>query len=77
VKNILNSIDNYLKELEGSILKLVEDQKIPLKRKNMLMRPIVDQKKVLLKTRQELLNIRDTEYKEECGMSNLREDSSE
>lgn len=77
MKNILNSIDNYLKELEGSILKLVEDQKIPLKRKNMLMRPIVDQKKVLLKTRQELLNIRDTEYKEGCGMSNLREDSSE
>jgi hypothetical protein len=77
VKNILNSIDNYLKELEESILKLVEDQKIPLKRKNMLMRPIVDQKKVLLKTKKELLNIRDTEYKEECGMSNLREDSSE
>jgi hypothetical protein len=77
VKNILNSIDNYLKELEESILKLVEDQKIPLKRKNMLMRPIVDQKKVLLKTKKELLAIRETEYKEGCGMSNLREDSSE
>jgi hypothetical protein len=77
VKNILNSIDDYLKELEESILKLVEDQKIPLKRKNMLMRPIVDQKKVLLKTKKELLAIRETEYKEECGMNSLREDSSE
>ena len=62
-------MDNYLKDLEGQMMKIVSDEKIPLTEKNKLMAPIADQKKVIDYGKQALLKIQNKEYKAECGMS--------
>ncbi|HIP46806.1 MAG TPA: hypothetical protein EYG95_04530 [Campylobacterales bacterium] len=62
-------MDNYLKDLEVEMMKIVSDEKIPLTEKNKLMAPIADQKKVLVYGKKALLKIKDKEYKAECGMS--------
>ncbi len=68
---ILKCIDGYLKDLENDILSIVSDQSIPLTKKNQLMEPIVDQKKVLTYTKEALLKIKDKKYEAKCGMSEL------
>jgi len=72
MKKIFSCIDDYLKELENEIMTIVADQKIPLTEKNRLMEPIADQKKVLVYTKSALENIKNKEYKAECGMSKNR-----
>jgi len=62
-------MDNYLKDLEGEMMKIVSDESIPLTEKNKLMAPIADQKKVIVYGKKALLKIKDKEYKAECGMS--------
>jgi len=69
---IFECIDGYLADLEKNIMDIVADQKIPLAEKNKLMEPIADQKKVLVYTRSALENIKNKEYKAECGMSKNR-----
>jgi hypothetical protein len=61
-----------LVDLEKDIMDIVSDQKIPLTEKNKLMEPIADQKKVLIYTKSALENIKNKEYKAECGMSKSR-----
>ena len=68
---IFNCIDEYLKDLENNILNIVSDQSIPLTKKNQLMEPIADQKKVLTYTKEALLKIKDKKYEAKCGMSNF------
>jgi len=68
---IFDCIDGYLKDLESDILKIVQDQSIPLTKKNQLMEPIADQKKVLVYTKEALLKIKNRKYEAKCGMSNV------
>jgi len=74
MEKIINCIDEYLKDLERDILDIVEDQSISLTRKNQIMEPIADQKKVLVYTKEALLKIKDKKYEAKCGMSQLRSD---
>ncbi len=69
---ILNCIDSYIKDLEKEIMQIVSDQTIELTRKNQLMEPIADQKKVLTITKEALLNIKNKKYEAKCGMSQMR-----
>ncbi len=71
MQDIFECIDGYLKELENEILKIVEDQSIPLTKKNQLMEPIADQKKLLTYTKEALLKIKEKKYEAKCGMSNF------
>ncbi len=66
---IFKCIDEYTKELEEKILKIVSDQSIPLTTKNQLMEPIADQKKVLTYAKEALLKINNKRYEAKCGMS--------
>jgi predicted house-cleaning noncanonical NTP pyrophosphatase (MazG superfamily) len=72
MQKIFDCIDGYLKNLEDEILKIVSDQSIPLTKKNQLMEPIADQKKVLTYTKEALLKIKNKKYEAKCGMSELR-----
>ncbi len=69
---ILNCIDSYIKDLEKEIMEIVSDQTIELTRKNQLMEPIADQKKVLVIAKEALLNIKNRKYEAQCGMSKIR-----
>ena len=62
-------MDNYLKELEVRMMKIVSNESIPLTEKNRLMAPISDQKKVIVYGKQALLKIKDKTYEAACGMS--------
>ncbi len=66
---IFECIDEYIKELEVKILEIVNNQSIPLTKKNQLMEPIADQKKVLTYTKEALLKINNKRYEAKCGMS--------
>ncbi|NPA81489.1 MAG: hypothetical protein GXO31_02650 [Epsilonproteobacteria bacterium] len=72
MEKILNCIDSYIKDLEKEIMEIVADQSIPLTRKNQLMEPIADQKKVLTITKDQLLMIKNKKYEARCKMSDLR-----
>jgi hypothetical protein len=69
MENIINCMDNYLKELETKMMEIVSDEKIPLTEKNRLMEPIADQKKVIDYGKQALLKIKNKKYEAKCGMS--------
>ncbi len=69
MENIINCMDNYLKELETKMMEIVSNEKIPLTEKNRLMAPIADQKKVIDYGKQALLKIKNKKYEAECGMS--------
>ena len=62
-------MDDYVKELEEEMMKIVSDEKIPLTEKNKLMAPIADQKKVIDYGKKALLKIKNKTYEAECGMS--------
>ena len=68
MEKIFNCIDSYIKDLESDILKIVENQKIPMTEKNRLMEPIADQKKVLVYTKEALLKIKNRVYEAKCNM---------
>ncbi len=64
----LEDIENYHKRLEEKIISIVNDQSIELTKKNQLMEPIVDQKKIITYTKEALLKIKDKKYEAKCGM---------
>ena len=68
MQKIFDCIDLYIKDLERDILKIVDDQKIPMMEKNRLMEPIADQKKVLIYTKESLLKIKNRDYEAKCNM---------
>ncbi len=65
---IVECIDDYLKELESEVLKIIADTSIPLTIKNQKMEPLVDQKKILLKTKKSLEELKNKNYIAECKM---------
>ncbi len=72
MERVFESIDSYLKDLEKEMLRIVDDQSIPLAEKNRLMEPIVDTKKVLVETKAKLKEIQNKEYVAGCGMHKMR-----
>jgi hypothetical protein len=65
---IFSCIDEYIKELEKEVFKLLEDTSMPLTIKNQNMEPLADQKKVLLETKRKLEEIKNKNYIAECKM---------
>ncbi len=65
---IYNCIDDYLKKLENEVMKLLDDTSMPLTIKNQKMEPLALQKKVLLKTKEDLIKIEETNFVAECKM---------
>jgi hypothetical protein len=65
---ILSCIDEYIKDLEKEVFKLLEDTSMPLTIKNQNMEPLADQKKVLLETKRKLEEIKNKNYIAECKM---------
>ena len=62
----INMINNRLDEIKVEVMKLVENQKISLTDKNILMQPLVEEKKVLEHTLVYLEKINNTDYKGLC-----------
>jgi len=68
--NYMKSIDminGRLDEIKDEVMALVDNQKISLTQKNILMQPLVEEKKVLEHTLVYLQKIKDTNYKGLCG----------
>ena len=68
MKKIVDCIDEYIKDLESEVMSLLADTSMPLTIKNQKMEPLALQKKVLLKTKDELKKIEDTNFVAECKM---------
>ena len=65
---ILNCLEEYLKELESEVFKLLDDTSMPLTTKNQKMEPLADQKKVLVETKKKLEELKNKNYIAECKM---------
>ena len=59
-------INNRLDELKKEVMDYVDNQKISLTDKNILMQPLVEEKKVLEHTLVYLEKIKNTDYKGLC-----------
>jgi hypothetical protein len=62
----INIINRRLDEIRDEVMKLVDNQKISLTDKNILMQPLVEEKKVLEHTLVYLEKIKNTNYKGLC-----------
>jgi len=74
--NSIKHIQNALSELDSDIQKILQDWSIPLNEKDNLMLPILQQKKVLTQTLEDLTYLKDNPPKrnQPCGISKYRED---
>ncbi|WP_304545901.1 hypothetical protein [Sulfurimonas microaerophilic] len=74
--NSINHIKNALKELDEEVEKILLDWDIPLNEKDNLMLPILQQKKVLTQTLEDLEYLRDNPPtpNQPCGISKYREE---
>jgi hypothetical protein len=63
---MINIINERQIEIKDEIMKLVDNQKISLTQKNILMQPLVEEKKVLDHTLVYLEKIKNTNYKGLC-----------
>ncbi|NPA73228.1 MAG: hypothetical protein GXO12_00790 [Epsilonproteobacteria bacterium] len=68
MEKFLECVEEYEKRLTDEFLKIVDDQSIPLTEKNRLTAPLADQKKVLSKMKNELLEIKNKTYEAKCEM---------
>ena len=64
---MINITKERLEEIKAEVMALVENQKLSLTEKNMLMQPLVEEKKVLENTLASLEKIKNTNYKGFCG----------
>ncbi len=64
---MIKIINERLKEIRDEVLALVDDQKMNLTKKNQLMQPLVEEKKVLEHTLVYLEKIKNTNYKGLCS----------
>ena len=74
--NSIKHIENALKELDDDVQKLLLDWNIPLNEKDNLMLPILQQKKVLTQTLEDLTYLKNNPPKQNqpCGISKYRDD---
>ena len=72
----IKHIENALKELDDEVQAILLDWSIPLNEKDNLMLPILQQKKVLTQTLEDLEYLRDhpPARNQACGISKYRED---
>lgn len=64
---ILTAIAERLQSIEAEVMNLVADQQLSLTEKNRRMKPLVEEKKLLERTGQELRIIRTTDYSGSCN----------
>ncbi|WP_428737471.1 hypothetical protein [Sulfurimonas sp.] len=74
--NSITHVKNALKELDNEVEKILTDWSIPLNEKDNLMLPLLQQKKVLTQTLEDLEYLRDNppSPNQPCGISKYRED---
>ena len=74
--NSIKHIENALKELDDEVQTILLDWSIPLNEKDNLMLPILQQKKVLTQTFEDLTYLKEHPPKlnQPCGISKYRED---
>lgn len=63
---MIQIINDRIEEISCEVMALVENQKLSLTDKNMLMQPLVEEKKVLEHTLVYLEKIKNTNYKGLC-----------
>jgi len=59
-------LQNRLKELEAEVFEVLKNQTISMTQKNIIMQPIVDEKKAILKCISELNSIKNKSYVGKC-----------
>ncbi|MDQ7042692.1 MAG: hypothetical protein Q9M40_14030 [Sulfurimonas sp.] len=74
--NSIKHINNALKELDDEVQTILLNWNIPLNEKDNLMLPILQQKKVLTQTLEDLTYLKEhpPTPNQPCGISKLRED---
>jgi len=74
--NSIKHIENALKELDNEVQKILLDLNMPLNEKDNLMLPILQQKKVLSQTLEDLTYLKNNPPKQNqaCGISKFRDD---
>jgi len=74
--NSIKHIENVLKELDDEVQALLLNWDIPLNEKDNIMLPILQQKKVLAQTLEDLTYLKENPPKlnQACGISKYRED---
>ena len=74
--NSIKHIENALSELDDEVQKILLDWDIPLNEKDNLMLPILQQKKVLTQTLEDLTYLKENPpaLNQPCGISKYRED---
>ncbi|MCW8896038.1 MAG: hypothetical protein OQK48_06865 [Sulfurimonas sp.] len=74
--NSIKHIENALKELDDEVQKILLNWDIPLNEKDNLMLPILQQKKVLTQTFEDLTYLKNNPPKpnQPCGISKYRKD---
>ena len=75
--NSIKHIENALKELDDEVQKLLLDWNIPLNEKDNIMLPILQQKKVLTQTLEDLTYLKENPPtpNQPCGISKYRDDN--
>lgn len=63
---MIDTINERIKEIETQVLDAVDNQKLSLTDKNIIMEPLVEEKKVLEHTLVYLEKIKNTDYKGKC-----------
>lgn len=63
---MIKVLNDRIKEIEKEVMKSVENQKLSLTQKNIIMQPLVEEKKVLEHTLVYLEKIKNTDYKGQC-----------
>ena len=63
---MIDIINDRIKEIENEVLNTVDDQTLSLTQKNIIMQPLVEEKKVLEHTLVYLERIKNTDYKGQC-----------
>ena len=64
---MINIINNRIEEIREEVMKLVDNQSLSLTQKNVLMQPLVEEKKVMEHTLVYLEKIKNTNYQGLCG----------
>ena len=74
--NSIKHIENALKELDEEVQKILQNWDIPMNEKDNLMLPLLQQKKVLSQTLEDLIYLKENPPtpNQPCGISKYRDD---
>jgi len=64
---MIKIINNQINDIEKEVLETVDNQKLSLTEKNIIMQPLIEEKKVLEHTLVYLEKIKNTNYQGLCG----------